>query len=185
MRFFRKGEDEFEGRLRDARPQPPAELVSEIARRLQLAPARRSPRLRLGLAAGLTSALLVAFASVGGVGYAAAAASKAATAVSHAAGSVSNTEADSRTPNSHSNAAATPSETAADPNSHSNSDSNSTVQQQQDSHDPPDPHDPGHDQYGHHRVTICHRGHTLVLPPRAAAAHLRRHKHDYPGPCRH
>ncbi len=164
---FRKDEDGFEGLLRDARPEPPAELVSEIARRLQASPVRRSPRLRLGLAAGLTSALLVVFASVGGVGYAAAAASKAATAVSHAAGS------DSRKSDASHTAPAANSNTAAP--------SSSTLQQQNgNGHDP---HDPGHHQYGHDRVTICHRGHTLVLPQRAAQAHLARHSRDTAGRC--
>jgi hypothetical protein len=33
------------------------------------------------------------------------------------------------------------------------------------------------------RQTICHNGHTLVLPRNAAEAHLREHPGDYPGAC--
>jgi len=126
---------------------------------------RRSPRLRLGLAAGLTLALLVAFASVGGVGYAGAAASKAATAVSKAAGSDAKKSGVSKSKG----AAAVKS--AAKQNPH---------------HPSHDPHHPSHDQYGHHHMTICHNGtHTLVLPVQAAQAHLAHHRRDTPGPCPH
>ena len=157
MGFLKKGEDELDSRLREARPEPPAELVSELARNLQSAPAGRSPRLRLGIAAGLTSALLVAFASVGGVGYAAVAASKAATAVSKAAGSDAKKSGVSKSKG----AAAVKS--AAKQN----------------------PHHPSHHQYGHHHTTICHNGtHTLVLPVQAAQAHVAQHPRDHSGPCR-
>ncbi len=170
MGFFRKGEDELDSRLRDARPEPPAELVSELARNLQSAPARRSPRLRLGIAAGLTSALLVAFASVGGVGYAAVAASKAATAVSKASGSDSK-----KSSASDSKASAKSSKASAKANL------------QQNNHDPhPDPHHPSAHQYGHGHLTICHHGRrTLVLPIAAAQAHLAHHRRDTLGPCPH
>ena len=166
MGFFRKGEDELDSRLRDARPEPPAELVSELARNLQSAPARRSPRLRLGIAAGLTSALLVAFASVGGVGYAAVAASKAATAVSKAGGSDSK-----KSSASDSKASAKSSKASAKANL------------QQNNHDP---HHPSGHQYGHGHLTICHNGRrTLVLPVAAAQAHLAHHRRDTLGPCPH
>ena len=170
MRFFRKGDDEFEIRLRDARPEPPAELVSEIARKLQTASPRRSPGLRLALATGLTLALLATFASVGGVGYASAAASKAATAVSEAAGTVSKTGKDATKRDSHAKAAPSKSAHPAKANVHP-----------QTAHDP---HDPGHDQYEHFRLPVCHRAHTLLLPSPAANAHLARHPHDTAGPCR-
>lgn len=35
---------------------------------------------------------------------------------------------------------------------------------------------------GHHREVVCHKGHTLLLPPPAVAAHLAHHE-DALGPC--
>ncbi len=174
MGLFRKDEDELDGRLREARPEPPAELVSELARSLRSAPVRRSPRLRLGIAAGLTSALLVAFASVGGAGYAAAAVSKAATAVSAAGGSDSKK---SDAPDS--KAAATSSHEAAASNSQQNHDPHHPSNQNH------DPHHPSNHQYGRDHMTICHNGHTLVLQVAHAQAHLTHHPRDTAGPCPH
>jgi hypothetical protein len=72
MNSFRNRElRSLERRLRAERPQPPSALMA------RLAPARPRTRPQLALAAGLTAALLVALASVGGVSY-------AATAVTHA-----------------------------------------------------------------------------------------------------
>jgi len=179
MGLFRKDEDELDGRLREARPEPPADLVSELARSLRSAPVRRSPRLRLGIAAGLTSALLVAFASVGGAGYAAAAVSKAATAVSAAGGSDSKK---SDAPDS--KAAATSSHKAAASNSRQNYDPNHPSNHQYGhDHMTIDPHHPSNHQYGQDHMTICHNGHTLVLQVAHAQAHLTRHPRDTAGPC--
>jgi hypothetical protein len=39
----------------------------------------------------------------------------------------------------------------------------------------------GGKQYGHHRVALCHKGHTIYVAPPAVKAHL---KHgDKPGAC--
>ena len=81
MRFW-KDEDKLERELRTSRPEPGDELVTRIAKRLRHV---ERPRvfLRLGLASGLTAALLVAVASVGGVGQGAHAVGKAV-GLSHA-----------------------------------------------------------------------------------------------------
>ena len=155
MGFFRK-HDELDHRLRDARYEPPAELLTELARSLQSAPERQSRRLRLGVAAGLTSILLVAFAAVGGAGYAANAASKAATAVSKVSGT-SSAKKDAVAPK----AAAKSSPKQVERNGHQ----------------------PSSHQYGQDRTPICHHGRTLVLPLTAAQAHLSHHQGDTPGPC--
>jgi hypothetical protein len=40
---------------------------------------------------------------------------------------------------------------------------------------------PSGKQYGKHRVTICHKGHTIKVAPPAVKAHLRHG--DHLGPC--
>jgi hypothetical protein len=67
---FRGRRNELERRLHDERPQPPEELVSRLAQRLTPAPVQRRGW-SLGLAAGLTTLLVLAFALTGGIGYAA------------------------------------------------------------------------------------------------------------------
>lgn len=179
MGLFRKSDDEFEARIRDARPEPPADIVSEIARRLQPAPARRSSGLRLGLAAGLTMALLVAFASVGGVGYASAAASKARAAVSHATGSNSNNRVSTVRVVAASTANGALTNGALTNRTNGNGTNGTIVTNPHH----PSPHHPSHHQYGHEREPICHNGHTLVLPRPAVDAHDANHPRDTRGPC--
>jgi hypothetical protein len=81
MRFW-KDDDKLERELRASRPEPGDELVTRISKRLRHV---ERPRvfLRLGLASGLTAALLVAVASVGGFGQGAHAVGKAV-GLSHA-----------------------------------------------------------------------------------------------------
>src|SRR3954453_8018203 len=70
MRFHRK--DDLEARLRAERPQPRAEFLASVAEKGGSDHAKaKKPRFGLVFASGLTAALLVALASVGGIGYAA------------------------------------------------------------------------------------------------------------------
>ena len=39
-------------------------------------------------------------------------------------------------------------------------------------------------EYPKKKVTICHKGKTIRVGENAAAAHLRNHKQDHPGPCK-
>lgn len=69
---------DLEAELRAKRPEPRAEFVASVADRVRADRRRGRPALRLAFAGGLTAAMLVALASVGGMSY-------AATAVKHAA----------------------------------------------------------------------------------------------------
>jgi len=69
-------------RLRVERPQPSEELMRSIARRVEVTRPTNVPR--LALAAGLSGVMLVALASVGGIGYAANAAKQAVKVVQKA-----------------------------------------------------------------------------------------------------
>ncbi|HET8606277.1 MAG TPA: hypothetical protein VFL66_04530 [Gaiellaceae bacterium] len=77
----RGSERKLAARLRRNRPEARQELVAAIVAGLP----RRRPgaRLRIGFAAALTAGLLVALASVGGIGYAASSATHAVRAVTH------------------------------------------------------------------------------------------------------
>lgn len=79
MRFrFRNEDRELEAALRANRPAPRPEFVAALAERVEsTAPKTQHSTLRLGFAGGLTAALLVALASFGGLGYAAAGAANA------------------------------------------------------------------------------------------------------------
>jgi hypothetical protein len=79
MRVIRHDREDraLERRLRRERPAPPARLLEALD-----APARRTGR--LGLVAALTAAMLVAVASVGGVGYAASSAERVVAAAKRA-----------------------------------------------------------------------------------------------------
>jgi hypothetical protein len=80
--FKRRHETDLEAELRRSRPQPRPELVAMIADRVR-GERRRStrPGLRVAFAGALSAILLIALASVGGLGYAANAVHSAATAV--------------------------------------------------------------------------------------------------------
>ena len=71
----------LERRLRRDRPQPRDEFVSDLARRVTFERPRRPTGWRVALAGGLTALLVVAFASTGGISYAAKSVHSGATAV--------------------------------------------------------------------------------------------------------
>ena len=72
MGFWRR-EDDLERELRAGRPQPRRELVDDIARMVSGArtSTRSSRPVRLGVAIGLTAAMLAVLGSFGGLSYAA------------------------------------------------------------------------------------------------------------------
>jgi hypothetical protein len=74
---------ELEERLRNERPAPRAEFVRAVASRVDASRERTSLKLRVVFAAVLSLVLLVAVASVGGVGYAASGAQRAAQSVTN------------------------------------------------------------------------------------------------------
>ena len=67
----------IERQLRAARPQPGKELVESLAAQMRGTRARAYGRARIAFAGALTAGLLVALASVGGIGYAASSATQA------------------------------------------------------------------------------------------------------------
>jgi Calx-beta domain len=79
-RFWKREPDGFdlEAELRASRPEPGREFVETLAARvLHERPRSRRGSTRIAFAAGLSGLILVALASVGGLGYAAAGATKA------------------------------------------------------------------------------------------------------------
>jgi hypothetical protein len=79
---LRRRTPSLETELRAMRPRPREDFVHSLASRVDEAGRpTRHPRRRLALAGALTAAMLVAMASVGGLGYAATAAKQAAHAV--------------------------------------------------------------------------------------------------------
>jgi len=76
-----RGHGDIDKRLRRERPQAREEFVSDLARRVIVTPPRRRTGWRVALAGGLTALLVVAFASTGGVSYAAKSVQGGATAV--------------------------------------------------------------------------------------------------------
>jgi len=85
MTFFKRDpHSKIERALRQARPQPPAELAERI--QADVGARRRSGRgapIRLGLALAVTAAVIGATAAVGGATYATSSASQAIKAVVH------------------------------------------------------------------------------------------------------
>jgi hypothetical protein len=79
MGFWRR-EDDLGRELRAQRPEPRRELVDGIARKIAGERRRSDPKLRLGVAVGLSAAMLAALGAFGGLSY-------AATGVSHAVSS--------------------------------------------------------------------------------------------------
>ena len=83
----RKEHRDLEAALRANRPVPRDEFVASLTERIGSTPEpRRYGSLRLGLVGGLTAAMLVALASFGGLGYAAAGAASAADKIQRVAG---------------------------------------------------------------------------------------------------
>lgn len=68
---FWKRQDELERQLRRERPAPPARLVDALLQRIEGTRAQRERSFRLGLAAAVSVAMLIALAAFGGLGYAA------------------------------------------------------------------------------------------------------------------
>ena len=82
--FRREQRSSIESELREARPQPPADLVEGIASRIEpLRPARVRGQLRIGVAVAATAALVGSTAAFGGYGVATSSASHAVKAVEH------------------------------------------------------------------------------------------------------
>lgn len=79
MGFWRR-EDDLERELRAKRPEPRRELVDDIARMIGPARARSGRSVRIGIAVGLSAAMLAVLGSFGGLSY-------AANGVSHAVSS--------------------------------------------------------------------------------------------------
>jgi hypothetical protein len=71
MSSFWKRKDELEGRLRRERPVAAPALVDALIRRIDAAATRPRSSFRLGLAAAMSAAMLIALAAFGGLGYAA------------------------------------------------------------------------------------------------------------------
>ena len=81
--FKRQNESDLEAELRRSRPRPQPEFLALLAHRLGSEQRRSTrPALRLGVAGGLTAALLIALAAVGGLGHAATGVKAAVTAIS-------------------------------------------------------------------------------------------------------
>jgi hypothetical protein len=79
----RFGRQSFEEKVRREAPEPRAEFLQGLASEVRERHGRRRAPLRLGLAAAVTGGLLIALASVGGLGYAASGTSHAVHAVTH------------------------------------------------------------------------------------------------------
>ena len=83
MRYWRKRDEAFdlEGELRAGRPEPSPELISRLEARVRHHGRSGVGSLRVAFVGALTAVMLLALASVGGVGYASSAARDAAVSV--------------------------------------------------------------------------------------------------------
>ncbi len=82
MRYWRKRhEGDLEAELRAGRPEPAPEFVSRLEARVRYDGRTRAGALRVAFVGALTAVMLIALASVGGVGYASSAAKDAAVSV--------------------------------------------------------------------------------------------------------
>lgn len=83
MRYWRKRHDalDLEAELRATRPEPAPELISRLEARVRHHGRSRVGSLRVAFVGALTAVMLIAVASVGGVGYASSAARDAAVSV--------------------------------------------------------------------------------------------------------
>jgi hypothetical protein len=89
-RFWER-EDELERRLRRERPVPPARLVAALMQRIEALSQHPRRPFRLGLAAAVTAAILVALTLFGGLGYAASSVRDAVQAAVHVVAPTSHT----------------------------------------------------------------------------------------------
>lgn len=83
MRYWRKRHEAFDldAELRAGRPEPAPEFISRLEARVRDSGRSRVGSLRVAFVGALTAVMLLALASVGGVGYASSAASDAAVTV--------------------------------------------------------------------------------------------------------
>jgi hypothetical protein len=83
MRYWRRRHEGFdlEAELRAGRPEPAPELISRLEARVRNDGRSRVGSLRVAFVGALTAVMLLALASVGGVGYASSAARDAAVSV--------------------------------------------------------------------------------------------------------
>jgi hypothetical protein len=83
MRYWRRRHEAFdlEAELRAGRPEPAPELISRLEARVRNDGRSRVGSLRVAFVGALTAVMLLALASVGGVGYASSAAQDAAVSV--------------------------------------------------------------------------------------------------------
>jgi hypothetical protein len=169
--------------LRRARPKPRTEFAQGLAARIERQiPSRIGLRLRIGVAVALTVVFSAVAASVGGVGYAAAAASHAVKAVEHA---FTPTKADAIVPKaSVLPKAPTPSNTNAPSNNNASSNGNTSSNGNAHNENPhpgkgnggddngngDDNGSPGDHQYK--KVFMCHEDHTIRVAPDDVPAHL-------------
>ena len=83
MRYWRRRHEPFdlEAELRTSRPEPSPEFVRHLEARVRNDGRTRAGSLRVAFVGALTAVMLLAVASVGGVGYASSAATDAAVSV--------------------------------------------------------------------------------------------------------
>jgi hypothetical protein len=83
MRYWRRRHEalDLEAELRAGRPEPAPELISRLEARVRNDGRSRVGSLRVAFVGALTAVMLLALASVGGVGYASSAAGDAAVSV--------------------------------------------------------------------------------------------------------
>jgi hypothetical protein len=83
MRYWRRRHEPFdlEAELRASRPEPPSELVHQLEARVKTSGRTRAGSFRVAFVGALTAVMLLALASVGGVGYASSAGRDAAVSV--------------------------------------------------------------------------------------------------------
>ena len=83
MRYWRKRHEgiDLEAELRAGRPEPAPEYISRLEARVRHDGRTRAGSLRVAFVGALTAVMLIALASVGGVGYASSAARDAAVSV--------------------------------------------------------------------------------------------------------
>jgi hypothetical protein len=83
MRYWRRRHEPFdlEAELRTSRPEPSPEFVRQLETRVRNDGRTRAGSLRVAFVGALTAVMLLAVASVGGVGYASSAATDAAVSV--------------------------------------------------------------------------------------------------------
>lgn len=83
MRYWRRRHEPFdlEAELRTSRPEPSPEFVRQLDARVRNDGRTRAGSLRVAFVGALTAVMLLAVASVGGVGYASSAATDAAVSV--------------------------------------------------------------------------------------------------------